>query len=211
MKHIQKLVTTLLLVPFAIAAEVRPAQPADPEPVTVRPVLVETNGGQRIEYLSGSLQVGRSTDAAPAGVELKLPGAEWAPVQFQVTTERDGGIELGPEKIGPLTFRWRLVQKTPSLVERTLQVSADAAQRFTVAFPLDVAVTGEMASFSGPVTNRVVCDTVRGAERTETFPAGDGADGRAGVGDRRGFPGSVGEPLSGAVGSTSSPAGGPDG
>ena len=77
----------------------------------------------------------RSTDAAPAGVQLLLPGAEAKPVVFRTKTEREGVIELGPTRIGALTLRLRLVQKTPSLVERTLEVRADAAQRFSVWFP----------------------------------------------------------------------------
>jgi hypothetical protein len=163
-------VMILLLTAHASAQEVGASPSTDPPVATVRPVLAETNGQCRIEYWSGSVLLGCSTESAPAGVELRLPGAEWTPMRFPVATQGHGIIEMGPEKIGPLTFRWRLVQKTPSLVERTLQVTADAPQQFTLAFPLDLSVSGDMASFSGPVTGRVLCDTVRGAERTETFP-----------------------------------------
>ena len=62
------------------------------------------------------------------------------------------------------------MQKTPSLVERTLEVTADAAQRFSAAFPLEVALDGEFASFSGPVKARTLYDTVRARPKTETFP-----------------------------------------
>jgi hypothetical protein len=142
------------------------------EVVGIRAVLVPGDGGQRVEYRSGELLVGRSTTSAPAGVELKLPGADWAPLRFQTGTDRGGTLEFGPEKVGPLTFRWTLVRRTPSLVERTLEVHADTAQPFTVAFPFEVAMDGAYASFTGSVTNRVVCDTVRGAATTETFPVG---------------------------------------
>ncbi len=168
--RIATVASVLLLTSRTIGQEVEPRGSADLNSVTVRPVLVETRGSHRIEYWSGSCQVSRATDAAPAGVELMLPGAEWTPLQFRVAAKGDGFVELGPERSGSLTFRWRLVQKTPSLVERTLQVHSESPQQFTVAFPLDLSLTGEMASFSGPVTNRVLCDTVRGAERTETFP-----------------------------------------
>ena len=62
------------------------------------------------------------------------------------------------------------MQKTPSLVQRTLEIKADAAQQFSIAFPFEVALEGEYASFSGPTPDRVLCDTVRGAAKTETFP-----------------------------------------
>ena len=138
--------------------------------IELRPVLAETNGVVTVQYRSSNTLVGRSSASAPAGVELLLPDAEPAPVNFRSKTERNGVIELGPTKVGALTLRWRFEQKTPSLVERTLEVSADAPQRFSVSFPLEVAVDGEFASFSGPVQARTLCDTVRGTARTETFP-----------------------------------------
>jgi len=69
-----------------------------------------------------------------------------------------------------LSFRFRIVRKTPSLVERTLEVTADSAQQFAVTFPLETAAEGEFASFSGPEKARTLYDTVRGSAKTETFP-----------------------------------------
>ncbi len=138
--------------------------------VEVRPALVEKGGAMGIEYRSGDTLVARSADAAPAGVELLLPGAKAAPVQFHTKTEREGVIELGPVKIGALTLRWRIAQKMPSLVERTLEVTAEAAQQFAATFPLDLALEGEFSSFSGPEKTRMLYDTVRGSPKTETFP-----------------------------------------
>jgi Tol biopolymer transport system component len=140
------------------------------ELVELRPTLIEKDGSIGVEYHSGGTLVGPSTKAAPAGVEVLLPSAEAKPVVFRAKAEHDGVIELGPARMGALTLRLRLVQKTPSLVERTLEVRADGAQRFSVWFPLDVTWEGEFASFSGPVKARTLCDTVRGSARTETFP-----------------------------------------
>jgi len=136
----------------------------------IRPKLIRKNGAVAIEYWSEERLIGRSSEAAPLGVELLLPGAGAVPVTFPASAEVNGGLEFGPTKIGALTLRWRVVQKTPSLVERTLEVSADQAARFAVAFPLDLAVDGEFASFSGPAKTRTLYDTVRGSARTETFP-----------------------------------------
>ncbi|MCY2993990.1 MAG: hypothetical protein NTY19_39865 [Planctomycetota bacterium] len=55
-------------------------------------------------------------------------------------------------------------------MERTLEVTAEAAQRFAVTFPLDVVLDGEFASFTGPDKARTLYDTVRGSAKTETFP-----------------------------------------
>jgi Tol biopolymer transport system component len=144
--------------------------PARAEEVRLRPVILEQDAGQRTEYWCGDEVVGRSTEDAPAGVQLKLPGGEWMPVRFQAQTIREGVLELGPTKTGALTLSWRLLQKTPSLIERTLEVRADAAQQFAVRFPFDVAVEGELASFSGAERARTLFDTVRGSAKTETFP-----------------------------------------
>jgi len=153
-----------------LAALLLSALAARAEVVEIRPALVERDGGIGIEYRSAGMLVGRATESAPAGVEILLPGGRSAPVQFRTKNLRRGVIELGPAKVGALTLRLRLVQKTPSLVERTLEVRADSAQRFAVTFPLDLAIEGEFASFSGPEKARVICDTVRGSARTETFP-----------------------------------------
>jgi hypothetical protein len=110
---------------------------ATAEVVELRPALVEKYGSIGVGYYSGGALVARSTEAAPAGVQLLLPGAEAKPVVLRTKTEHKGVIELGPAQMGPLTLRRRLVQKTPSLVERTLEVRADSPQRFSVWFPLE--------------------------------------------------------------------------
>jgi len=138
--------------------------------VEIRPALLRKDGVIAVEYRSGERLVGRSTEAAPAGVELLLPGAKPVAVTFRTEAERQGVVELGPTKIGTLTLRWSIAQKTPSLVERTLEVTAEQAQQFAVTFPLELAVDGEFASFSGPAKARTLYDTVRGSAKTETFP-----------------------------------------
>ena len=138
--------------------------------VKLRPALVDKDGVVGVEYRSGDAIIARSTDAAPAGVELLLPGAKAAPVQFRTKTERDGVLELGPVKIGTLTLRWQLTQKNPSLVERTLEVTANAAQKFSITFPLEMAPEGEFAAFSGPEQARVLYDTGVRERKNQTFP-----------------------------------------
>lgn len=155
------LATVLLLLSGAAASA---------EVVEVRPVVIDRDGVIGIEYRSGETLVGRSSDVAPAGVELLLPGAASIPVLFRTQTPRDGALELGPVRIGDLTFRLRITQKNPSLVERTLEVTAKAAQRFTLRFPLDLAIDGEFASFSGPVKARTLLGTERSRPQKETFP-----------------------------------------
>lgn len=136
----------------------------------VAPVVSEANGVWRVDYRSGTETLARSTDAAPAGVEVRFPGGIWEPLKFGSARNRESAWDLGPSDVGGLTFRWRLTRKTPGLIERTLEVTAVKATTFAVTFPLDGVVDGGYASFSGPVTQRIVCDTVRGAARTETLP-----------------------------------------
>ena len=138
--------------------------------VDLHPVVTETNGLIAVDYQSGNTRVWRSTTSAPAGVELRLPGAASVPVLFRTQTKANRVVELGPTKFGALTLRFRVEQKSPSLVQRTLDVHAETPQQFAVTFPLDAAVEGEFASFSGPEKNRTLYDTVRGSPKTETFP-----------------------------------------
>ena len=156
-----------VLWPLAIVLACVAGQAADTE---LRAMATETNGVVQIEYLSGNTRILGVPASAPAGVELLLPGSKAAPVQFRTKTEREGIIELGPARVGALTLRWRLHQETPALVQRTLEVNAEAAQRFSVTFPLEVARDGEFITFSGPAGTRTLYDTVRGSARTETFP-----------------------------------------
>lgn len=144
--------------------------PAQAQVIELRPAAVEQGGVVGVEYRSGETLIARSTDAAPAGVELLLPGAKAVPVQFRTKMEREGVLDLGPVKIGTLTFRWQITQKNPSLVERTLEVTADAAQKFSITFPLDTAPEGEFAAFSGPEQTRVLYDTGVRERKNQTFP-----------------------------------------
>ncbi|MFM8584169.1 MAG: hypothetical protein ACKOFW_22145 [Planctomycetaceae bacterium] len=138
--------------------------------VAITPRVVERQGVLGVEYHSGQRLVGRSVDAAPAGVQLRLPDAKAAPVDFRMRREVDGGVELGPVTLGELTFRLRITQRNPALIERTLEVTAAAEQRFALTFPLELAIDGEFAAFSGPVAERTVYDTGVRERRNQTFP-----------------------------------------
>jgi TolB protein len=133
-------------------------------------VATVTNGEVSIAYLSGDKPVWTSPMGASAGVELYFPDNPAVPVRFSTRNQRGGVLDLGVFKVGPLTLHWTLTQKTPALIERTLEVTAEKAQRFRVVFPLEASLDGEFASFTGPEKDRVLCDTVRGSARTETFP-----------------------------------------
>lgn len=138
--------------------------------VPLRGVVSQTNGVASVEYWSGPTLVARPTASAPAGVELRTPGSDPIALRFSGATGPAESLELGPTRIGALTFRLRLIQKTPSLIERTLEVHASAPQRFTVTLPLEINMEGEFASFTGPEKARTLLDTVRGSPRVETFP-----------------------------------------
>lgn len=140
------------------------------EVIELRPAIVDKAGGVGVEYRSGKQLVARSIDAGPAGVELLLPGSSPVPVTFRTKTERDGILSLGPVKIGALTFTWQITQKNPSLIERTLHVSADAVARFSVIFPLEMEQEGEFASFTGPESAKAVYDTGVRERKNQTFP-----------------------------------------
>jgi len=153
----------LLMSPGARAAEVE-----------LRPAVRETSGFLAVEYHSGNTRVWQASTSAPAGVELRVPGDAVVPVLFRMRdlrgTERGSTTSLGPIRIGSLTLQFVLEQRTPSLVQRTLVVTALKPQQLALTFPLDAAVDGEFASFTGPEKARTLYDTVRGTPKTETFP-----------------------------------------
>ncbi len=124
-----KILVGLLKKPLSPAAQA--------EVVPLRAALVEKDGLVGVEYRSADTLVGRSAETAPAGVAL-LFGAQAAPVPFRTKSERDGVVKLGPVKVDALTLHWRITQKNPSLVERTLEITAENAQQFAVTFPLDL-------------------------------------------------------------------------
>ena len=152
--------------------------------VDLQPRLTQTNDSVEIAYWAGNTRVTRPTPDAPAGVQLRFHGSTNTPVLFRSQATREGVTELGPTRIGPLTIRLLLRQRAPAVVERTLEVTAvaddvitnatTAPTTFTLTFPVNVdagvGTSGEFASFSGPVTERTVFDTVRGAPKIETFP-----------------------------------------
>lgn len=145
--------------------------------IDLHPVVSEANGIVTVEYHSGHTRVWGASTSAPAGVDLRLPGAAPVPVLFRTRTIRDQVLELGPSQNGPLTLRLRLEQKTPALIERALEVSATQPQRFTLEFPVEAALEGEFASFSGPERGRVLYDTLGGGPeypetQGQTFPVG---------------------------------------
>lgn len=142
------------------------------QPAEIRANLVKSDLGWGIEYRAGKTIIAKVCADAPAGVRLLRPGETVTPVGFASKRVRGQVIELGPTQVGDLSFCWRLEQKSSALVERTLEVRAASDQRLAISFPLEINVEGEFASFSGGTTNRLVCDTVRGAAKTETFPVG---------------------------------------
>ena len=93
--------TLALLCPWILLAET----------ATIRAVTVEKDGAIGVEYRSADLLVGRSSEAAPAGVELLVPdgqGTKSEPVRFHAKSAQGNVLELGPEKLGGLTLRWCL-------------------------------------------------------------------------------------------------------
>ncbi len=147
----------------------RPCQAA--EPVSLRAVPVPGAQGIGVEYRTADRLIAAVPTLGTAGVQVRVPDQEWSPLEFQQMTSNHLGFTLGPTRRHGLVVRWQLTHPTPALVQRTLEVTAEVPTRFALRFAfaptLDRAV---FATFSGPVTNPVTADTVRGAARTETFP-----------------------------------------
>jgi len=144
--------------------------------VEVRPRVFTTNGSLAIEFWSGKDCVGLAPAIAPAGVQIRLPGGEFEPVLFTNRTGPHDRIILGPVRVGSLTVRLRIKQVSPSLIERTLEVTASAQQKFASCFdffPTDAAAT--YATFSESVSQPRLYNTLGGGPEYpespgQTFP-----------------------------------------
>jgi len=144
--------------------------------VEVRPRVFTTNGSLAIEFWSGKDCVGLAPAIAPAGVQIRLPGGEFEPVLFTNRTGPHDRIILGPVRVGSLTVRLRIKQVSPSLIERTLEVTASAQQKFATCFdffPTDAAAT--YATFSESVSQPRLYNTLGGGPEYpespgQTFP-----------------------------------------
>jgi len=144
---------------------------AHSNPVKISAAINDQTNGARIEYRSGDTLVASSDDSAPPGVELQIQGKLAVPVLFHKWIKRGDVLDFSPVKIGSLTFHWRIKQKNPSLIERTLEVTADARQKFAVTFPLQMRVDGEFESFTGPEKARILYDTGVRERKNQVFPA----------------------------------------
>jgi len=144
--------------------------------VELRPQWVKSNGVIRVEFWSGPQLVGAAPPSVPAGLELRLSGEAFKPVEFREMKGRGARFELGPVTVGSLTLRLRIERLNPSLIRRTLTVTAGQAQRFAASFDFFPALEGgSFATFIGAEANRKVYDTLGGspeypATAGQTFP-----------------------------------------
>ena len=139
--------------------------------VELRPQWVRTEGVYGVEYWSGRQLVGSAPPSAPAGIEVRLPGEPFKPVEFQEKKERGSRLELGPVNLGSLTLRLRIERINPSLVRRTLTVTAAKPQQFAASFDFFPAPEGgSFATFSGVEINRKTYDTLGGGPEYPAVP-----------------------------------------
>ena len=144
--------------------------------VELRPRVFKTNDALAVEFWSGKERVGLASAVAPAGIQIRLPGDGFKPVQFVRKSGAGDQILLGPTQVGQLAVKLRLKRLNPSLIERTLEVTATAPQKFAASFEFFPAPDGgSFATFTGVESSRKVYNTVvSGPENTvthgQTFP-----------------------------------------
>ncbi|MFM7323075.1 MAG: TolB family protein [Armatimonadota bacterium] len=139
---------------------------------SLRPVVRSLGGVPAIELLLGDTVAFAADPAAPAGVALQLPGGRPEAVRFRHLRTHDDRIVSEPLVHGNLRLVWHVRRIGDHLVERTLEATALRQARFALSFPVRIPLPGAMASFSGAVDAPTQVDTIRGAQRTETFPVG---------------------------------------
>ncbi|HTI50434.1 MAG TPA: hypothetical protein VL475_05765 [Planctomycetaceae bacterium] len=145
------------------------------EVAEIRPVILENDGRTSIEWHAGKERVGLAPDGSPCGVELRLPGAAAIPLRFTEPARKGDSLEFAPIRHGPLAFVLRITQKTPSLIERSVEVTTTVPAKFALSFSFFPAANGQYASFAGDESAAVVYDTLGGGPeypqvKGQTFP-----------------------------------------
>jgi hypothetical protein len=127
------------------------------------PRFQQTDGVWNVDFVQGEHPVSVVDPAAPAGVEVRLPGnAGFSPVAFRGRSDVGAGVVLGPAEVGGLTLSLELEPLGPELVRRTLVVTARAEARFTARWSLMAAGEGTCATFSREESQPVVGDSLGG-------------------------------------------------
>lgn len=138
--------------------------------VDLQPKVIDPSGQLGVEYWSEGQPLMPSAEEAPSGVLLKVPGQSEVPLKFLKRSEIHDGWELGPTRVGGLVFRWRIERKNPSLIQRTLLVTAEQDQKLTLRFLLEIPRDGAWSSFSGAEASRVQYETGVRERKNQTFP-----------------------------------------
>jgi len=144
--------------------------------VELHPVVFKTNDSLAIEFWSGRERIGLAPSAAPAGIQVRVQGGTFGPLRFTRKSLRGSDLLLGPTEQDGLTFKLSLKRISPSLIERTLEVTATRPQKFAVSFDLFPAdATATYSTFSESVTQHAKYDTLGGGPeypdvRGQTFP-----------------------------------------
>jgi len=157
----------LCLASPAYAADVR---------LDLHPHVFKTNDTLAIEFWSGKERVSLAPADSPAGIQLLLAGGKWSPVEFSRKVRRGESLIFGPTRIGELSIKLRLKQLNPSLIERTLEITAAAPHKFATKFELFPAEqNATYATFSETQSQHMIYDTLGGGPeypnvRGQTFP-----------------------------------------
>jgi hypothetical protein len=163
-KFVFQIVSSLLLSSLpALASDGR---------VELRPRVFRTNDALAVEFWSDQEKVGLPSPISPAGIQLRLPGEDFKPILFQHQRGFGGSAILGPAQVGHLTITLLLKRLNPSLLERTLEVTAAAQQKFAVSFDFFPARTNEceFATFSESLTKFKRFDTLGGGPEYPDIP-----------------------------------------
>jgi hypothetical protein len=144
--------------------------------VELQPRIFKMNDTFAIEFWSGKERIGLAPALSPAGIQIRLPDKEWSPIEFSRKVRRGESLVFGPVQISGLEIRLRLKQLNPSLMERTLEVTANVPQKFAARFDLFPSdETATYGTFSEVTRQLTIYDTLGGgpeypAVRGQTFP-----------------------------------------
>ncbi|MCA9098689.1 MAG: hypothetical protein KDA36_09890, partial [Planctomycetaceae bacterium] len=153
---------------LASASTLKAESPAAASLVDLRPVAVD--GSRRIEFVFGNETIGTTSDDAPLGILVRTPLS--LPIGLiPDSLKREGNTwKYSPVRLGPLAFTVSLIQISPSLIERRVEVHADEPAQFSLDFNFSPKIDGDYSSFSRVESEKVIYDTLGGGPEYPEVP-----------------------------------------
>ena len=143
----------------------------------LKPVLKQTAGVWTADYTYKGRTIAASGPDSAVGLEIRVQDEpHFHPVEFRHKKNKGHIIILGPAKVGPLVISLEIEQVGPTLIRRTMLVTAKHQAKYTARWSISPVGEGVYSTFTQEEKTHTVFDTTGGGPEFpdvhgETFPA----------------------------------------